>query len=39
MVCDNRCYDNAMLKVGCNNAYCNQNEWLPIILLQCGEFE
>jgi hypothetical protein len=30
---------NAMHKVRRNNAYCNQNQWLPIILLQRGEFE
>jgi hypothetical protein len=38
-VCGNRCYDNATLKVRSNNAYCNQNELLPIILSQRGEFE
>jgi hypothetical protein len=35
----NRWYDNAMHKVHCNNAYYNQNQWLPIILSQWGEFE
>jgi hypothetical protein len=39
MVCSNRCYDRATLKVRINNAYCNQNELWPIILSQRGEFE
>jgi hypothetical protein len=39
MVDGNRWQDNATHKVRCNNAYCNQNQWLPIILLQRDEFE
>jgi hypothetical protein len=39
MVDGNRWYDNATHKVRGNNAYCNQNQWLPIILSQRGEFE
>jgi hypothetical protein len=39
MVCGNRQYDNATHKVRCNNAYCNQNQWLLINLLQHNEFE
>jgi hypothetical protein len=35
----NRWYGNATHKVRCNNAYCNQNQWLSIILSQRGEFE
>jgi hypothetical protein len=30
---------NATHKVHRNTAYCNQNQWLSIILLQRGEFE
>jgi hypothetical protein len=36
MVDGNRWYDNATHKVRGNNAYCNQNQWLPIILSQRG---
>jgi hypothetical protein len=39
MVCGNTWYDNATHKARCNNAYFNQNQWLPIILSQHGEFE
>ena len=35
----NRLYGNATHKVRVNNAYCNQNQWLPIILSQREEFE
>jgi hypothetical protein len=35
----NRWYGNATHKVCCDNAYCNQIQWLPIILSQLGEFE
>jgi hypothetical protein len=38
MVDGNKWYDNGAHKVRCNNAYCNQNQWLPIILSQRGEF-
>jgi hypothetical protein len=39
MVCGNRCYDKATLKVHSNSAYCNQNQLWHIILSQQGEFE
>ena len=35
----NRLYGNATHPVRLNNAYCNQNQWLPIILSQREEFE
>jgi hypothetical protein len=30
----NRWYGNATHKVRCDNTYCNQNQWLPMILSQ-----
>jgi hypothetical protein len=37
IVGSNKYYDYATLKVGCIKAYCNQNQWSRISLLQRGE--